>query len=244
MTRFSSFATKGVCALAHACIVYSIMSPLIHWAIQPLESPNPNSPAHSLGVPHGIPPHMQIALPGDFRVGSGAGISVNNRTTITQGRWTEGNGWFLAEIVSPAKEDTIIHGAGISAMNRTAITKGLPTDGNGRFLAEIASPAIIPVSIQTIDLDDTVRSSPFTRTERQTRTYNVRGIVLTAKDSVFPGGIQTLVVLFLPRTFHTYTHRHSEHRFSMDSHQGRHRYLLDSVGALFTRASEALTCTL
>ena len=160
---------------------------MINWAIQPLESPNPNSTAHSPGFPLGSPSQEQIALPGDFRVGSGAGISVNNRTTITQGRWTEGSGRFWAEIVSPAKQDTIMHGAGISDMSRTAITKGLPTDGNGRFLAEIASPAIIPVSIQTIDLDDTVRSSPFTRTERQTRTYNMRGTALTAKDSVFLG---------------------------------------------------------
>ena len=220
----------------HACILFLIMSPIIQWAIQSLESPNPDSSARFPGIPCGIPSPIEIASPGDFRVGSGAGISVNNRTTITQGRQTEGNGRVSAEIASPAKQNTIIHGAGISAMNRTAITKGLPTDGNGRFLAEIASPAIIPVSIQTIDLDDTVRSSPFTRIERQTRTHNMRGTVLTAKDSVFL--VDTDAGSIVPAK----EVPHSEHRFSVDNRQGRHRCLLDFDGSQSTCALIAHTC--
>ncbi len=152
MKRLSSCVVKGAFVFTHACILYCVVSPITLWAIQSLESPTPDSTADSArdpGIPRGIPPHMQIASPGDFRVGSGAGIPVINRKAIAQGSRTEGNGRLLAEIVSPAKT---------------------------RSFENI---------IQTVKLVDTVRSSPFTRRERTTRTTNLRGTVLTAKKSAF-----------------------------------------------------------
>ena len=68
LMTFCSITSKIAFMLLHAITCYLMMSPKIHWAIQPLESPSPNSTAHSPGFPVGIPPQKQIALPGDSRV--------------------------------------------------------------------------------------------------------------------------------------------------------------------------------
>ena len=95
--------------VAHACILTCIVCPLVLWSIQPPQA-GPTTHAdstggikiHGTGIPRGIPPQEEIAYPGDFRVGSGAAFSSNNRKAIDQGPRTEVNGRLLTEGVSPA----------------------------------------------------------------------------------------------------------------------------------------------
>ena len=106
---------KTMFVLAHACVLTCIVTPLVQWSIQPpLAGPTTHADStggikiHGTGIPRGIPPQEEISYPGDFRVGSGAAFSANNRKAIDPGPRTEVNGRLLTEGVSPANSANFV----------------------------------------------------------------------------------------------------------------------------------------